>query len=62
MSQSFVTVMHGSSGYFAVSMEWDDDAQEYLPDCASDAHYPSKQQAEADAQEWAEADNMRFIP
>jgi hypothetical protein len=62
MHQAFITVGYGIGGFFAVSMEWDEEAQQHLPGCTADVRWPHKYQAEVEAKEWAEAENLRYLP
>jgi hypothetical protein len=61
MNQAFITTSYGISGHFAVCMVWDREYKEYLPQSTGIGRYHHKYQAEAEAKEWAAAENLRYV-
>lgn len=58
--QSYVTVTHGISGWFAVLMEWNDKLETYEPYTTGYGRYETKEEAEIEAQDWAAAEELPY--
>ena len=60
--EDFVTITHGVRGYFAVLMSWDDDMQCHVPWNSGFGSYTKPENAIPEAQQWAEAEEVKFKP
>ena len=54
---SFITVQQGMRGWFAVLMSWNSEGF-YEPWNSGDMSYSTREGAVADAQQWAEAEDL----
>jgi hypothetical protein len=65
-NKPFITVTHGCSGYFAVLLTWevfDDDHDGcYTPEQTGIGRYADKDKAEIEAKEWAECEEIPYVP
>lgn len=68
-NKPFITTSHGMSGHFAVLMTWvkyDDplykDEGQYEPWNTGIGRYKTKAEAEVEARQWAEAEELEYQP
>jgi len=60
---NFVTVTSGMRGWFAVQMWWNNqDGNFWEPWSTRPTSYTTPEEAEVEAEEWAEAEGIRFKP
>lgn len=60
-NQSFITTSHGMSGHFAVLISWNPEGF-HEPEQTGLGRYCTKEEAEIEAQEWAESEDLEFHP
>lgn len=58
---SYITVTKGMAGWFAVQMEWNDELEIYEPYTTGFGRYESKEEAEIEAKDWAEAEELPYV-
>ncbi len=58
---SYITVTKGMAGWFAVHMEWNDELEIYEPYTTGFGRYETKEEAEIEAKDWAEAEEMPYV-
>lgn len=65
--QSYITVAYGNPpgdlycGWFAVLMEWNEELETYEPYTAAYARCETKEEAEIEAEEWAEEEGLPYV-
>lgn len=58
----YITVTHGMSGYFAVMLWWNPDMDGfYEPWDTGMGRYSTSAEAEQEAMEWAEEEDLRYV-
>lgn len=60
--RDYIDVQNSVSGYFAVYMSWDSECNCYLPWQSGIGHYKTREEAEAEARAWAEAEGLDDEP
>jgi hypothetical protein len=59
--ETYITTTHGGSGYFAVMLWWNPDMGGfYEPWTTGAGRYETKEEAEAEARDWADAEGLKF--
>lgn len=61
-NQPFITTSQGISGYFAVLVTWDAQDEMWEPWTTGFGRYETQEEAEIEAQGWAEAEEVEFKP
>lgn len=54
----YIAVTHGIRGYFAVLIAWDKELECYTPWNSSPLSFATRGEANLDAKEWAEAEEL----
>jgi hypothetical protein len=57
---AFISVYKPIAGWKAVCVVWDEDEQEYFPEQTAYFAHQNKEDAIAEAKEWAEAEEIEF--
>ncbi len=60
--EPFVTIYHPVAGFKAVLMVWDDECGCHTPWQTGFFGYATREEAEREAQSWAEAEEIAYIP
>ena len=59
--QPYVTITHGMRGYFAVLVSWNPEGF-WEPEQSGIGSYEWPEQAEPEAKDWANAEEIKFVP
>ena len=60
-NEAYVTVTEGMRGWFAVLLVWNEDGF-YEPWNSGFGSYKTKEEAYPEAKDWAEAEDITFVP